>query len=257
MSTQLENKIVVESVNISTTKGTIKSPVAAIMLDALGVVGDAHAGAWSRQVSLLSLQSIQRFGEASGRVFAPGEFAENLTLRGMELTGVAPLDRFTIGSVELEITQIGKSCHGDGCAIFREVGKCVMPHEGIFCRVVNGGTIRPGDRGVYHPRPLTVHIITLSDRAFSGEYPDRSGPRVRELLETFFAGKRWHLQCEETILPDDALRLRQRLQEAREGGADVIFTTGGTGVGPRDVTPETVMEFCEKLIPGIMEHISA
>lgn len=157
--------------------------------------------------------------------------------------------------MELEVTQIGKKCHGDSCAIYREVGKCVMPKEGIFCRVLAGGTVKPDDAVQYLPRTLSFRVITLSDRAYKGEYEDRSGPRVRELLASFLSGTRWHPTIEETILPDEPDRLKQELAQAQADGVDIVFTTGGTGIGPRDMTPDVVAEFCDKLIPGIMESI--
>ena len=245
----------VASVNISEAKGVVKHPVNRIMVDARGVVGDAHAGAWHRQVSLLSQERIEEFSQSVERQIRPGEFAENLTTRGLDLRRVAPLDRFRLGAVELEVTQIGKACHGDECAIFREVGQCLMPKEGLFCRVVHGGPVQSGDTGKYQPHPLRIHVITLSDRASAGEYEDRSGPRVRELLAEFFKSKRWHLDIGAALLPDDAAALRQEIERARAGGAAVIITTGGTGVGPRDIAPETVEALCEKTLPGIMEHI--
>ncbi len=245
----------VVSVNISAEKGTVKRPVPEICLDERGIIGDAHAGAWHRQVSLLSQDSINRFAAEMAIQLSPGDFGENIVLCGIDLTTVAVLDRLEIGEVELEVTQIGKECHGDTCAIYRQVGTCIMPTEGLFCRVVQGGTIQPGDSVKYLPRPLEFRIITLSDRAFAGEYADRSGLRVKELLEAFLAGKRWHPQIEQTVLPDDADRLRAELGEAVDKGVDVIITTGGTGVGPRDNTPETVAGICGKLIPGIMEAI--
>ena len=100
-------------------------------------------------------------------------------------------------------------------------------------------------------------IITLSDRASSGVYADRSGPRARELLATFCAGREIESTIEQCLLPDDAGLLRREILGAREQGIDVIFTTGGTGVGPRDIAPETIAPLCDKLIPGIMEHIRA
>jgi len=223
----------VVSVNVSREKGTVKRPVEHIVIDARGVVGDAHAGAWHRQVSILGEERIEAFAREAGRRIEPGEFAENVTIRGVELARVAPLDRFRIGDVELEVTQIGKECHGEECAIFREVGTCLMPSEGVFCRVVSGGTIRAGDEVAYEARPLRFFIITLSDRAFAGEYEDRSGPRVRELVEEFFAGKRWHLSIEAAIVPDEPDKLRAEVEKALAAGADVIITCGGTGVGPR------------------------
>lgn len=104
-------------------------------------------------------------------------------------------------------------------------------------------------------RPLTCHVITLSDRAVAGRYADRSGPRVRELVEAFFAGRPIRLTITNRLLPDEPDQLRQEVLRAKESGVDVLITTGGTGAGPRDITPETVAPLCDKLLPGIMEHI--
>ncbi len=251
MSRDLE----VISVNISERKGTIKRPVERIAVDSAGVRGDAHAGAWQRQVSLLDQASIEGFSRKLGRKILPGEFAENITVAGLEISAVAVLDRLRLGGVELEVTQIGKRCHGAGCAIFQEVGQCVMPVEGIFTRVVSGGELAAGDRGQHLPRALRFLILTLSDRAVAGLYEDRSGPRVLELLNNWLAPERWHGMVEAKILPDDAGRLREELRRAKSEGVDVIITTGGTGLGPRDIAPETVAAQCDKLIPGIMENI--
>ena len=243
------------SVNVSEHKGTVKRPVERLTIDSHGAVGDAHAGPWHRQVSLLEQASVERFAEQSGRTILPGDFGENITIRGLDAQRVAILDRFRLGAVELEVTQIGKKCHGEGCAIFQQVGRCVMPAEGIFTRVLRGGALAAGDRGEHLPRPLRFLLLTLSDRAAAGVYEDRSGPKIRELLETWLAGKRWHAQIDAQILPDDALQLRRALTDAKAAGVDVILTTGGTGVGPRDITPETAAAVCDKLIPGIMENI--
>jgi len=243
------------SVNISGEKGTAKRPVSEAVVDDRGIVGDAHAGPWHRQVSMLSVESIDRFSSEANRRYAPGDFAENITTRGIDLTAVALLDRFRVGEVGLEVTQIGKECHGDGCAVYKESGRCVMPKEGIFCRVLRGGTIRPGDSIRHLPRPLRFRVITLSDRAHRGEYADRSGPRVKQLLEDFFLETPRHTQVETTLLPDEPEQLRDELVRARESGVDAVFTTGGTGVGPRDITPEVAADVCDKIIPGIMENI--
>jgi molybdopterin adenylyltransferase len=255
----MSNPIEVVSVNVSEKKGTPKKPVVEILLNDLGVEGDAHAGPWHRQVSLLSHESIERFAAHAGRSFSPGDFAENVTVHGIDLAHVALLDLFRIGdSAELEVTQIGKECHGDGCAIFQEVGRCAMPKEGVFCRVLRGGSVRPGDPVEFLPKTLRIHIVTLSDRAFRGEYEDNSGPRAKELLEAFFSADRRDArppQITAAILPDDADLLRENLRSACQSGVDVIITTGGTGVGPRDCAPETVASLCDKIIPGIMDHI--
>ncbi len=251
MTTTLE----VLSLNVSTEKGTIKHPVPEITVDELGVVGDAHAGRWHRQVSLLSQESIDHFSLQLGRPFGPGEFGENITFGGVPLQNVSPLDCFVFGDVELEVTQIGKECRGSGCTIFQQVGKCVMPAEGLFARVLRKGKIRRGDSGEHRPRPFRCMIVALSDRAAAGVYSDRSGPRVRELLDEFFAKRRWHYCAEHRVLPDDPGQLRREIVHARERGVDVIITAGGTGLGPRDIAPETIVPLCDKLIPGIVEHL--
>ncbi|MBD3265577.1 molybdenum cofactor synthesis protein, partial [bacterium] len=132
---------IVVSVNVSEDKGQSKLPVECIVLDQYGIQGDAHAGDWHRQVSLLSKESIDRFQTARGIQVAAGQFGENIAVSGLDLQTVGILDRLTINKVELEVTQVGKACHGDGCSIYKEVGECIMPKEGIFCRVRKGGEI--------------------------------------------------------------------------------------------------------------------
>lgn len=245
------------SVNLSTAKGTSKDPVAVIELDAHGVVGDAHAGPWHRQVSLLSREVIAGFSARSGRPqpYADGAFAENLTTQGLDLARVALRDRLRIGEVELEVTQIGKACHGGGCAIFREVGTCVMPSDGIFCRVLHPGAIRPGDCLRHQCVPLRLAIITVSDRANAGVYADRSGPAVQAALDEHFRVSRFRLDCALQIVPDEAGPLRSAVEQTLASGCDAVFTTGGTGIGPRDLTPDTVRPLLDREIPGIMDHI--
>jgi len=251
----MSSSIKVVSVNISKQKGTIKLPVAVIELNELGVVHDAHAGTWHRQVSLLADESVQRFSHAAGRSVNCGEFAENITTKGLELVNTHPLDRLIIGNVELEITQIGKECHGTSCAIFKEVGNCVMPKEGIFARVLKGGTVKAGDEIVYQPQIFKVLVITLSDRASKDEYADRSGPRVEEMLKTFFDEKGWKHSIERKLIPDEAELLSNILKDAMQASYDIVITTGGTGIGHRDITPDTVKPLLDKEIPGIMELI--
>ncbi|MEI6062091.1 MAG: molybdenum cofactor synthesis domain-containing protein [Bacteroidota bacterium] len=251
----MSTPITVVSVNISEKKGTIKVPVSEIELNELGVARDAHAGNWHRQVSLLADESVQRFTHAAGRSIQYGEFAENITTKGLELVNTHPLDLLLIGEVKLEITQIGKECHGTSCAIFKEVGNCVMPKEGIFARVLKNGTVKAGDEVVYVPRVYKALIITLSDRASRGEYADRSGPKIEQLLTTFFENEGWNSAIERKLIADDAKALRALLEDALESQIDIVITTGGTGIGPRDLTPGVVKPLLDKEIPGIMELI--
>lgn len=248
-------KIKVLSVNISTEKGTIKVPVETIELNELGVANDAHSGDWHRQVSMLGKESFDRFSQQAGRQLKFGEFAENITTEGIELVNTKPGDRFIGESVELEVTQIGKACHGDGCAIYREVGNCVMPKEGIFLRVKQSGSLKAGDELEFYPKIYKVLVITLSDRAYKGTYDDRSGPAVVARVDEFFHSLKWQHSIETMILPDDDRMLRGNLLKAKELNYDLVITTGGTGIGPRDITPDVVKEMIDKEIPGIMEMI--
>ncbi len=251
----MSTPITVVSVNISEKKGTVKVPVPEIELNEFGVASDAHSGKWHRQVSLLADESFDRFTTAAGRKVNYGEFAENITTKGLELVNTHPLDRLIIGDVELEITQIGKECHGTSCAIFKEVGNCVMPKEGIFARVLKNGTVKAGDEVIYIPRVYKVLVITLSDRASRGEYTDRSGPKIEQLLSTFFETEGWKCAIDRKLIPDDSEVLDSILNDARETEYDIVITTGGTGIGPRDITPDVVKPFLDKEIPGIMELI--
>ena len=129
----------------SATKGVQKHPVAAAELVVEhGIAGDAHAGPWHRQVSLLADESAARIRDA-GVAIGPGDFGENLLTSGIELVSLPIGTRLAVGEALLEVTQIGKECH-TRCAIFDAAGTCVMPTEGIFCRVVRGGRVTPGDR---------------------------------------------------------------------------------------------------------------
>lgn len=103
--------------------------------------------------------------------------------------------------------------------------------------------------------PLRLLVVTLSDRASAGVYADKSGPKLRGHIETHFADPRVPAQLDSLVLPDDADGLRERLVEARDGGVHVVFTTGGTGLGSRDHTPDVVLELADKTIPGIMDLV--
>ncbi len=134
----------VVAVCISRNKGERKTPVTGVELrENHGVVGDAHAGDWHRQVSLLAKESIDKM-RAMGLDVDSGDFAENITTEGVDLPALPVGARLTVGETLLEVTQIGKECH-TRCAIYYQAGDCVMPKEGIFARVLTGGAVRPGD----------------------------------------------------------------------------------------------------------------
>ncbi len=243
------------SVNISEITGTIKLPVDIITINEKGVMNDAHAGNWHRQVSMLALESINKFSVDAKRKINFGEFAENITTEGMELFKSGPLDRFQIGNVILEVTQIGKECHGTSCNIFKEVGNCIMPKEGIFCRVIQGGSVKAGDDIIYDQKIFKTGIITLSDRASAGEYSDRSGPRIEELITEFYSEQNRKSNIDYTLIPDNPELLRKNISDLVSKKADIIFTTGGTGIGSKDFTVDVVKPMLDKEIPGIMDFI--
>ena len=150
-----KKEAVIRAVCISERKGEQKHQVDIIeMKPHHGIVGDAHAGDWHRQVSLLAKESVDRMQERVSVHLFPGVFAENILCEGIELSGLKIGTRLKIGSALCEVTQIGKECHAD-CAIRRQAGDCVMPREGVFTAVLEGGTARPGD---------TVKIIDETER---------------------------------------------------------------------------------------------
>jgi len=244
----------VVSVNVSRVKGAAKEPVSEIEINNLGVVGDAHAGAWSRQVSILSIEAVRRFAEQTNHPVGPGSFAENITTDGIDIERIGILDFIVAGEARIQVAQVGKKCHGDACAIYKSVGRCVMPAIGLFCRVVSPGRVKPGDKVQCIPRPLRFRVITASDRASMGIYQDKAGPAVMEALRDHFRGRRWHPEFSSSVVPDEPALLRAQLDDFLRQDGDVVFLTGGTGIGPRDFTPEVVAGFCDRLIPGIMEH---
>ncbi len=135
----------IRAISISAKKGTKKTnvPEAEVKIN-FGIVGDAHGGNWHRQISLLAIESINKMIEMGTKV-SPGNFAENITTEGIELPTLPIGSRLKIGSdIELEITQIGKECHSR-CEIFEQIGDCIMPREGVFTRVNQGGLIKIGD----------------------------------------------------------------------------------------------------------------
>lgn len=133
------------SINISEKKGTPKTKInLGVLVEDFGFEGDAHAGKWHRQVSLLAKESIDKAKGLPTDGLCHGVFAENITTEGIELYTIPVGTKLQVGECILEISQIGKECH-DGCAIKKLVGQCVMPREGIFARVIKGGKVFDGD----------------------------------------------------------------------------------------------------------------
>ncbi len=139
-------KGIVKAVNISETKGVVKTPVDSVVLvKDYGIESDAHSGKGKRQVSLLAQESVDKMIAMTGKKdLTEGVFAENITVEGLELHTLPVGTKLKIGETLHVVSQIGKECHS-GCAIMKQVGHCIMPREGVFTQVLKGGVVRPGD----------------------------------------------------------------------------------------------------------------
>ena len=243
----------VTAVCISEKKGTVKKDVGSCMfVKNYGLMGDAHAGS-ERQVSILSADRVKEFEKENGLSLQAGAFGENLLIEGADERIYSVGSRLRIGEVLLEITQIGKKCHKD-CEIRRQTGECIMPSEGVFARILRGGTVKTGDEAVLvQKEPVKVAVITASDRAYIGAYEDKSGPLIKEMTENagMEAGELIVLPDDEDAIYDELVRL------CDAGGTDLIFTSGGTGFSDRDRVPEATMRACERNAPGIAEAVRA
>lgn len=247
---------IVKGICISEKKGTQKHTVPqCTLVENWGLENDAHGGKWHRQVSLLSYEKIEEF-RAKGAEVEFGAFGENLIVDGFDFRSLPVGTRFTCGDVLLEMTQIGKECHSH-CEIYKIMGDCIMPREGVFAKVLQGGVIKEGDELVMLPldpnRPLTAAVITLSDKGFKGEREDKSGPILVEELT-----KDGYDVVETMIIPDEKnLLMKHLMRLADQRQINLILTTGGTGFAPRDITPEATLAVADKNAPGIAEAIRA
>lgn len=247
---------IVMEICISKQRGTRKQPISSAQLKSdYGIVGDAHAGNWHRQVSLLQQEKIDAFQE-KGITVTPGVFGENLVVSGIDFRSLPVGTLLRCGDVLLEMTQIGKECHTH-CAIYHQTGDCIMPREGVFAKVLQGGTIAVGDAMHIEqreiPMPWQAAVITLSDKGAAGQREDQSGPAVAERLR-----QNGYMVIEQLLLPDDRMRLeRELIRLCDQRQPDLILTTGGTGFSARDITPEATLAIAERQIPGIAEAIRA
>ena len=245
---------IVKAICISEKRGTAKSEITTAHLRPHhGIEGDAHAGNWHRQVSLLSYDKVVEFNQRGANV-GNGAFGENLVVEGIDFRSLPVGSIFTVGSCKLKMTQIGKECHSH-CAIYYRVGECIMPKEGVFAEVIEEGDITVGDiLYVDYPsidRPFTAAVITMSDKGFKGERVDESGPRAAKMLNE--AG---YEVVETLILPDEPEALKKQLIRLADGRqVDLVVTSGGTGFSLRDQTPEATMAVADRNAPGIAEYI--
>ena len=239
---------------ISEHRGTQKHQVEkATLIENWGIEKDAHGGTWHRQVSLLSLEKIEEF-QKKGAQIDFGAFGENLIIEGFDLRTIPVGTKIQIGTTLLELTQIGKECHSH-CQIYKTMGDCIMPREGVFAKVITGGTIRPVDHVQLLPLPkdrtFTAAVFTLSDKGSTGEREDKSGPLIKDLLQS-----QGYQVIESLLLPDGRPDLEKHLcRLADQRQVNLILTTGGTGFSQRDTTPEATLAVCDRMANGIAEAI--
>lgn len=248
------------AVCISEKKGTEKKNIhVGQFMKNYGIKGDAHAGKWHRQVSLLSHDKIQEFKHKGAEV-ADGAFGENLIVEGIDFRTLPIGTIFKCNDVLLELTQIGKECHS-GCSIYHKMGECIMPREGVFARVLTDGIIQEGDDMMVlkvvsdkqESSQLRAAVITSSDSGFAGDREDISGPAISRIVREF-----GYEVVYETILPDDINMLCDEMKYICDNNtADLILTTGGTGFSQRDCMPEATQSVSERMVPGIPEAMRA
>lgn len=243
-------KGIVYSVNLGSKKGVPKVPVEGIaLIENWGANGDVHSGKdTKRQISFLSWERINEKNfclKANNIELKPGIFAENITTEKIDLRKLKIGDKLKINEAIVKISQIGKECHVY-CEIYKKIGSCIMPKEGIFGIVLKSGTVRKGDIIEVIPK-VDTGILTISDRCYKGERDDKSGKYLVEKCRE----SEWNVLNYE-IIPDEKEIIKEKLIKfAKE--CDLVLSTGGTGIGQRDVTPEATKEIIEKELPGISE----
>ncbi|MFP4056719.1 MAG: molybdenum cofactor synthesis domain-containing protein [Candidatus Brocadiia bacterium] len=249
----------IEALCVSEAKGEPKRPVQrARFVAGHGIEGDAHAGRWHRQVSLLAAEEADAWRRELPDL-GPGDFAENVLLRGLDVGALGLGSRLRLGDqVELAITQLGKECHGHRCTVFERMGDCLMPRRGLFARVLQGGEAEPGQPAAILERVprevVQAVVLTVSDRCGRGESADTAGPAVADLLRERLGAHVYSLD----VVPDEPDRIRRTLEHYCDGHSiDLVATVGGTGFASRDVTPEATRAVVERPTPGLDEAMRA
>ena len=216
---------IIKAVCISEKRGTVKKNINEVnVIKDFGLEGDAHAGKWHRQVSFLSADIVDEFNEKGASVIE-GDFGENILAYGIDFKKLPVGTKLICNDAKFEITQIGKECHSH-CEIYKRVGDCIMPREGIFAKVLESGTIKVGDKiEVIYPEkdmPYMAAVMTLSDKGSRGERVDTSGPRAAEILK-----EHGFKIVEEILLPDEEAQIKKhliRLSDSRQAFSKRSYT---------------------------------
>lgn len=246
----------VVSINISEKKGEVKIPIhQGEFIKDFGLKEDSHAGKWHRQVSLLAQESIDLMKSKGIIELNNGDFAENITTQGITLHKLPVGTILKIGEVVLKVSQIGKECHY-GCNIMQKVGSCIMPTQGIFATVEQGGVIKDGDDikiDIPKENIFTYAIIIVSDKGSRGERQDGCKEKIVNILDKQMV----YEMVDYVIVPDEIDEIKSAIQKNINAKTSLILTSGGTGFAKRDVTPEATEQLIERRTDGISEYIRA
>lgn len=243
------------SVNMAKIRGASKRPVdEGILTPGWGLKGDAHGGDWDRQISLFPVETMALVPKAIRAAFELNTYSENLTIEGLPPEKLKIGTVLSIGTARIKILQIGKE-------VFEppESGRpYIVSREGRFGRVLSGGTVKAGDiveiveEGTPPADAPKIAVVTLSDKGAAGEREDVSGRFL-----TWYATRLGGQILSAVVIPDEKPAIRDALRKGIENGADLILTTGGTGLGPRDVTPDVTLEIIDREVPGFAEAMRA
>jgi molybdenum cofactor synthesis domain-containing protein len=242
-------RIKVLSVHRSSQKGAEKKAVDFLEVGEKGVLGDGDMPFWNYELSMLGDLA---YANQDARY---GHWRENLTVKGMDLTRLNPMDELDSGDLRLRVTITARNVKSDQLVRFNPGRAKDIPLGGLFVRPLNSGRVYPGMTFNYRPKVFSIRILTLSDRASEGIYEDKSGVLIGEMATAYFESTGRLSQVNRTVIPDDRDTLETHFLEAVESGVDILFTTGGTGIGRRDITPDVIRPLLDKEIPGIMELI--
>ncbi|MCC7520457.1 MAG: hypothetical protein IT220_02380 [Flavobacteriaceae bacterium] len=242
-------QIKIISVNLSAIRNQPKKQVSKLLVSRKGVDGDGDTDYWNREISVLSKEAYTDLGEEYGF------WGENITVEGMDLTQLKPMDCLISEEARLKVTITAHTVKSDSLIRFHQSGPKDIPIGGLFVRAQKEAVLQSGMVLKFKPKVIRIKILTLSDRASAGIYEDKSGALIEQMSTEFFTKTNRLFNIEKFIIPDEKTDLEQHLIRAFENKTDLLFTTGGTGIGKRDITPEVVKPHLDKEITGIMELI--
>ncbi len=242
----------IKQINISLSKENTKS-IPEVEINNDGFIGDIKSGKKNKQISILPFECIEQFTEKQKDDAIEKSKKINIITLGLSTNNCQVLDHLQIGNVVLEITQIGKREHHSHNQ--DDKNQCFFHTDLIYCRIIRKGNISINQKIELFPKKINIYVLTLSDRASKGEYEDLSGKYIINSLENYFSSLKRDYKIDYQVIPDESNILKDSILKYTKLNYDLIITTGGTGVGLRDITPDVIRPLLTKEIPGIMEYI--